>query len=106
MHFVRTQCPRCIPLSRVREESPQTLPQTITGAPVQDLSASSVDPLGNVVTAKPLLSSCLSVNPRGFLRLYHLYAGPIVGIELPDADGNRHIFAAFTSTSEPRHAKR
>lgn len=73
---------------------------------MQDLSTSSVDPLGNIVEPKPTLSASLSVDQWGRLRFYHLYAGPIVGIELPDAHGNRHIFAAFTSTSEAPHVKR
>jgi hypothetical protein len=46
------------------------------------------------------LSASLSVDPRGRLRLYNLHAGPIVGVEVLDDKGNRHVFAAFTSTSE------
>jgi len=53
---------------------------------------------------KPELSASLSVDQWGHLRYGDLYAGPIVGIEIPDAKGNRHIFAAFTSTSEAPHA--
>ncbi len=54
----------------------------------------------------PELSASLSVDPRGRLRLYDLYAGPIVGITIPDAQGLRHVFATFTSTSEAPHVKR
>lgn len=72
---------------------------------MQDLSASSVDPSGNIRTPRPELSNSLSVNDRGFLRCYDLYAGPIVGVEVPTREGT-HIFAAFTQTSEAPNAKR
>ena len=73
---------------------------------MQALSDSTVDPLGNLTIAKPKLSSYLTVDQRGFLRCYELYAGPLVGIHIPDADGRIHIFATFTSCQEPPNAKR
>lgn len=54
---------------------------------------------------KPALSSSLSVDQWGHLRHGDLYAGPIVGVEVLDEKGNRHIFAGFTSTSGAPHVK-